>query len=71
LFPNWSIKNFIEEEGLDVTNGPSLYSSLQEYRQALELDNHVLCSNEELNKIINDGLHIQSVLIKEEYGEEE
>lgn len=71
LFPNWSLKDFIKEERLDVTNGPSFYFSLQEYRQALELDNHVLCSNEELDKIINDGLHIQSLLIQEQYGEEE
>lgn len=71
LFPNWSIANFIKEEEIDINNAPLFYSQLKEYRERLELDNHVITNDDEMKQILEDGLHIHSVIIKEEmYGED-
>lgn len=72
LFPGWSIAEFIKEEGLDVSNAPLLHSSLKEYRQKLELNNHVITDDEETEAIMNEGIRIHSILIKQQmYGNEE
>lgn len=72
LFPGWSISEFIQAEGLDISNAPLLYSSLKDYRQQLELDNHVITDDEETEAIMAEGIRIHSILIKQQmYGNEE
>jgi len=72
LAPNWSITEHIEKEQVDITHAPSLFSSLREYREQLELDNKIISDDEETNKILEEGKGIHSVIIKEMmYGSEE
>ena len=72
LFPQWNIIRFIKEEELDITEAPLLYNALKEYRERLELENHVICDDDETKKIMAEGLRIHSLIIKEQlYGNEE
>lgn len=71
LFPGWSIAEFIEKEEIDITNAPLLHSALKHYREQLEVDNHVIQDDEETEAIMNEGIRIHSILIKQQmYGED-
>tara|TARA_R110000772_G_scaffold196582_1_gene307365 strand:- start:38 stop:319 length:282 start_codon:yes stop_codon:yes gene_type:complete len=72
LFPDWKFLEFIKDEELDISKGFVLYNALKEYREKLELDNHVVCEDEELKKIMAEGLKIHNLIIKEQmYGSSE
>ena len=69
LSSDFSIKALIEEENIDITEPISFLAIIKEYRERLELDNHVICDDDELNKIVEEGIHIERVLAKEQlYG---
>lgn len=71
LFPGFSVSKFIKEEEIDISNAPLLLSSLKEFRQRLELDNHIIQNDEETQQIIDEGMRIHSILIKQQmYGED-
>ena len=71
LFPGWNVSRFIEEERLVITNVSLLHSELKEYREKLELDNHVITDEDETDLILEEGLRIHSSIIKQQmYGEE-
>lgn len=72
LFPGWSIARFLSDENIDVTNASLLYEALKEYRQQLEIDNHVITDDDETEEIVREGMRIHSLLIKQQmYGDEE
>lgn len=72
LFPGWSIARFLLDEDIDVTNAPLLYGALKEYRQQLEMNNHVIIDDDETAEIVREGMRIHSLLIKQQmYGDED
>lgn len=60
----WKLTDFIDEEGIDITQGPSLLSGLKEYRQRLELDNHIILDDEETDQLVEEGIKIHSLISK-------
>jgi len=71
LFPGWSVAQFVVDEHIDITNSGGLLDSLKKYRAQLELDNNVIISDEEANKILEEGKNIMKVIIKQRlYGED-
>ena len=72
LFPEWDLIHFIEDEELDYKNPFPLYTGLKQYRERLEIDNHVFCDDEETQQIMDEGLRIHSLIVKEYlYGSDE
>jgi type II secretory pathway component PulF len=71
LFPDFSIARFIRNENVTIEDGKGFHANLKAYRERLELDNHVVCDDEETQKIMDEGLRIQSILAKEQlYGKD-
>ncbi len=72
LAPGWRINEFLREEEVDITNAPVLYSSLKKQRQQLELVSDIIADDDETKKIMEEGMRIHSLIIKEQmYGSEE
>ena len=71
LCPVFSIIDFLIQENIDVRDEKGFLFTLAEYREKLELDNHVICDDEELKKILEEGLHIHRIIVKERlYGKD-
>lgn len=71
LVPGWNLATFLEEEEIDVTSVADLYNSLHSFREQVEIDNHLIQDEKETKKIVDEGLRIRSVLIKQQmYGED-
>jgi len=71
LFPGWDFSEWLIKEEVDITQASSLVSSLKEYRQQLEMDNHVIQDDDETEQIVREGMRIHSLLIKQQmYGED-
>lgn len=67
LFPGWCISRFIDDENIDVSDANLFLSSLKEYKSRLELDNHVITTDEEVEEIMRNNTLITKKLI---YGED-
>jgi len=71
LFPEWKLNDFISDESIDITDGVPFLDSLKRYKAQLELDNHVIQDDDEIEKIISEGMKMNSIFIKKEmYGED-
>jgi len=71
LLPGWDFSEWLIKEEVDITQASSLVSSLKEFRQQLEMDNHVIQDDNETAEIIREGMRIHSLLIKQQmYGED-
>lgn len=71
LFPDFSLSRFIIEENVTLEDGKGFHYNLKTFREKLELDNHVMCDDEETQKIMDEGLRIQSIIAKQQlYGKD-
>lgn len=71
LHPEFSLGRFIKEENVTLEDGKGFYANLKLYREKLELDNHIMCDDKETQKIMDEGLRIQSIIAKERlYGKD-
>lgn len=71
LFPDFSIAMFILEERVSIEDGKGFLANLKEFREQLEMDNHVVCDDEEVQAIMDEGLRIQTIIAKEQlYGKD-
>lgn len=71
LFPDFSLARFIIDENVTLEDGKGWYANLKTFREKLELDNHVMCDDEETQKILDEGLRIQSIIAKQQlYGKD-
>lgn len=72
LAPGWRINVFIKDEEIDIKNGFFLYESLKKQREQLELVSEIIADDVETEKIMEEGMRIHSLIIKEQmYGREE
>lgn len=72
LAPGWRINVFIKDEEIDIKNGFLLYELLKKQRQQLELVSDIIADDIETAKIMEEGMRIHSLIIKEQmYGSEE
>lgn len=72
LAPGWSLNDFIKEEDLDITRGLPFYNMLKRYREQLELVSNIIADDEETQKILDEGIKIHGLIMKEQlYGTED
>jgi len=72
LVPGWSLSTFLIEEELDIKQPVSLYNTLKQYREQLELVSKIIADDDETKKIMDEGLKIHNIIIKEQmYGSDE
>jgi hypothetical protein len=65
MYPDFLIGQFIIEENVTLEDGNGFLYNLKNYREQLELDSNIICDDEEVQAIMDEGLRIQSILIKE------
>lgn len=71
LAPDFSIGRFNAIENVTLEDGKGWLANLKTYRERLELDNHMICTDEETQKILDEGLKIHSIIAKEQlYGKD-
>lgn len=75
LYPEWSITSVIQDgygtEGIFNISPVQMFILLRDYREKLEADPRVISSEEEINKIIEEGMKIAAVIAKEQlYGKD-
>ena len=71
LVPGWSLKDFIEDEKLDVNDGKSLYDGLKMLREQLDIVREIISDDEETERIMEEGIRIHNIIISEQlYGED-
>lgn len=72
LAPGWKLNIFLKDEEIDITNGLALYNSLKKQREQLELVSDLIADDIETKQIMDEGMRIHSLIIKEQmYGSEE
>ena len=62
LYPSFHLAQYAFNEEIKLEDVKGLHASLKEYREELELDNHVICDEEETQQIINDGLNLYGLI---------
>lgn len=72
LAPGWRLNVFLKDEEIDIKNGFLLYELLKKQKDQLELVSEIIADDEETEKIMEEGMRIHSIIIKEQmYGSEE